>query len=140
MPTWRLHHNVLTEALSTGPTRVCTRSSLFILWVLAKYCYGTPDCDRVSDSCAHSRDSLRPVGLPCPTLDMRAFASSHCTEFCSVWSLPLRNLFFSNERQKGSRSRQEERWGGTGRNSVRGNRNQDILYEERIYFRKKKSR
>lgn len=43
-------------------------------------------------------------------------------------------VLFSNERQKGHGSRQEGRWGGTGRSWRRRNHTQNILYKKIIYF------
>ena len=47
----------------------------------------------------------------------------------------LRILFFSNERQKGNRSREEERWEEL---ETEERENIIILYEKRIYFQQKK--
>lgn len=46
----------------------------------------------------------------------------------------LEAQLFSNVRQKGDTPSCEERWGGTGRNRWRGNRNQDIIYKEKNPF------
>ena len=48
--------------------------------------------------------------------------------------LPLEACLFSNERQKGSGSGWEMRWGGTGRSRGKENHNQDILWEKHIYI------
>lgn len=53
--------------------------------------------------------------------------------FCYLWLLSFRSLFFSNERQEGNGSTGEVKWGETGRNRERGDYNQNILYEKRIY-------
>ena len=47
---------------------------------------------------------------------------------------PLEACLLSNEREKGSRSRWEGRWGGTGRSRGRGNCSLNVLDEKRIYF------
>lgn len=100
---------------------------MFILQVLARY--GTPDWSL----------TLVPALGTLPLLlggrvDVIAFMSSRCIVFCPVWLLSLRSLLFSNERWKGSGSREEERWGGNRRSSRRENCNQDTVHEKRIYF------
>lgn len=69
--------------------------------------------------------------LSCPSVafskfDVMPFALYHIL-FFHVWLLSLRNLSFSNEAER-------ERWRRPGRNRRRGNYNQDILPEKRIYF------
>jgi hypothetical protein len=39
------------------------------------------------------------------------FALSYYILFCPIWLLSLQALFFTSERQKGSRSGEEGRWG-----------------------------
>jgi hypothetical protein len=48
--------------------------------------------------------------------------------------LSLRNLLFSNERQKGSGSGWEGKWAGTGRSRRRGDGNRDVLREGKHLF------
>jgi hypothetical protein len=61
---------------------------------------------------------LRAVLLFCwlvlSNFDMMVIVLSYYILFCYVLLLSLRSLLFSNEREKGSKSRWEERWGGTG--------------------------
>jgi hypothetical protein len=45
------------------------------------------------------------------------------TTFYFVWLLTLRRLFFSNEKQKDSRSGGEKIWGANGRSKGKGNYN-----------------
>ena len=45
------------------------------------------------------------------------------TTFYFVWLLTLRSLFFSNEKQKDSRSGGEKIWGANGRSKGKGNYN-----------------
>jgi hypothetical protein len=49
--------------------------------------------------------------------------------------LSLRCLFFSKEKQKGSGSGYEGRWGGTGKGRTRQNQIQDIPCKKRIYLK-----
>jgi hypothetical protein len=46
-------------------------------------------------------------------------------------------MFFSNGRQKGTRSRWEEKWEGSGRSEARGNGHQDLVYKKKRIFSKK---
>ena len=65
--------------------------------------------------------------------DVMVFVLSYVL-FCYVLLLSRRSLFFSNERQKRSGSRQEGRLGGTRKRKGSGNCNKDISYKKRIYF------
>ena len=57
----------LTEGTSTGPAGVCSRSSAYMLWLLALCFCETPNngSGRLSDSFAYSWDAFHPPGLPC---------------------------------------------------------------------------
>ena len=72
--------------------------------------------------------------LPCPVSTWCVFFLLYLIIVCHVWLLSLRNLFFSNERQKECGAEGEERWGRFGSSSGRRNYNQDILHEKIIYF------
>lgn len=75
------------------------------------------------------------IGLPCPAMMwLTAFVLSYNILFCYVWLFSLWNLFFSNEKQKGSGFRWEGKCGGTGRSNC----NHDILCNKIIYFNKRK--
>lgn len=65
--------------------------------------------------------------------NMLAFGSSSYIVFCGVWLLPLRSLFHSNEREKGSGSREEGRWGRNWKCKEKINY-QHILFKKRILF------
>jgi hypothetical protein len=54
--------------------------------------------------------------------NMKIFALSHCILFCHIWLLFLGSLFFFNERQKDSESRE------------RGNYKLNQMCKIRIYF------
>jgi hypothetical protein len=69
--------------------------------------------------------------------DVIVFISSYSILLCYIL-LSLRSLLFSNERQKGSGSRWEGRWGEAGRRRGRRNHPQDILCEKRIIFNKRR--
>lgn len=72
--------------------------------------------------------------------DMTVFASSDYSSLCHIWLLSLRNLYFSNERQKESGSGGKENWGGTFRSWRRRDYIKDILYVKRIYIQQKKKK
>lgn len=68
---------------------------------------------------------------------MLVFASSYVL-FCHVWFSFLRSLLFSNERQNKSEPGWEEREKELGE-VEKGDYNQDILYNKRIYLQLKKN-
>jgi hypothetical protein len=89
---------------STGPAQLCTRLSTYRIGLPALCFYDTPEYDnkRVSDSCAFAW--ALSFLLVC-FVQLQCHGFRFIFYFCYVWSFSLRSLFFSDERQKGSRYR-----------------------------------
>lgn len=66
-----------TKSTSTGPASVCSRASVYMLWVLAWFFSGTPESGSryIPDFFVCPWDSFSPIAVPCPAL---------CESFCFV--------------------------------------------------------
>lgn len=132
--------NSETGAASTGPTYIYTRSSAYRVKLLALFCifYLLFIMDLPS-----VRMSVYLLLVPAlgtlfllsgcrVQLQNDDFALSHYISICHIWLVFLRSLFFSDEKEKGDRPGRQEQ-GRAGRRR-RGNYNQNVIYQERIYF------
>jgi hypothetical protein len=91
----------------------------------------------VCDSCGFSWSFSQENGKHWFVLfnfDDIVFALSYYILFCYVLLLSLQSLLFSNERKAVRSFRWEGSWGGNGSSMRRGNQNQDISCERKIYF------
>lgn len=86
----------------------------------------------VSDSCTYSWDAQELVDVS--NFYMTVLSLPYSILFGLVWLLPLRNLFLSNEKQKGSGTRMEGKYVENGRSRGRGIYNQYIVYEKIFIF------
>lgn len=99
---WGTHVLMETEAASTEPAWVCTRSSLYALWLLA-WC----SCGLLTVGADVSLISLAVLGslfllLRCLALPLyEDFALSYYVLFCPVLLLSLRRLLSSEEETEG---------------------------------------
>lgn len=123
-----------TEAASTGPAQVCTRSSVDMLWPLAPcFCKAPNSRSRgVSDSLPALRlfffllgclVQLQYVGF---CLDLLCFGLSRLVVI--TWR-PILFQWGTEEEWMGRGGHE-----GAGRGGGRGNCGQDVLYERRIYL------
>lgn len=112
----------------------CSRSSEFMLWLIAWYFCGTPESGNgcVSDTFAFSWDSYPSICLHCP-------ASIWGLSLCHIvpWSILFSCLLEVCSFLKGNRERvdlRERENGGNWEEWRKGNCGRNILYERRICF------
>lgn len=115
-----------TEAKMTEPVWVCTRSSVYVLYLLAGCFCGTPDSGSGGPS-----DSLPALGTPffllgCFTHSQyESLFQSYCILLCHVELIFLGSLLFSERKWRGGSGKMV--CVGTGRRKWRGSRRQDVL-------------
>lgn len=92
---------------------------------------------RVSLTLACSSYSFPPVGLPCLASVWGIFTLFYCILFCGLWLLSLGGLLFFWKEAEGEWNWEREE---VGSSRDRGNCGSDILYQRRMFSRKKKSK
>lgn len=142
---WGTHVPMETEAASTEPAWGCTRSSVYVLWLLAWCSCGTPNSGSwcVSDFLVCSWDSLSLIEVPCPASIWGLLPCHIMSNFVLFCCCLLEACSLLKRKQRGSRSEGETGWSRAKRSRRRGNCGLEVFYDRIIYFfkprRKEKS-